>query len=246
MPIHDWTRVKAGIFHDFHHLWIASIRHALNNGVLPPDYYALAEQYGGDRQLDVLTLKFEMNGAPSNATPISAGGVQLATKTPKAKYREQGEAGRYSAIAKSVVIRHVSDHRVIALVEIVSPGNKSGKARFDEFVNKAGELLAAGIHLLIVDLFPPSVRDPEGIHRAIWGDVESGFVFSPERPLTCVSYVGDPIPQAFVEPVGVGDSLPEMPVFLSTETYVSLALEPTYLAAWNEVPPYWRTVVEGN
>lgn len=23
MPIHDWTRVEAGIFHDFHHAWIA-------------------------------------------------------------------------------------------------------------------------------------------------------------------------------------------------------------------------------
>ena len=22
MPIHDWTRVEAGIFHDFHHLVI--------------------------------------------------------------------------------------------------------------------------------------------------------------------------------------------------------------------------------
>lgn len=43
MPIHDWTRVAAGIFHDIHHDWIFTIKHALNQGVLPPDYYALAE-----------------------------------------------------------------------------------------------------------------------------------------------------------------------------------------------------------
>ena len=44
MPIHDWTRVDAGIFHDFHLGWIAEIRHVLNGGLLPPNYYALAER----------------------------------------------------------------------------------------------------------------------------------------------------------------------------------------------------------
>ena len=28
MPIHDWSRVDAGIFHDFHHAWIEQIKRA--------------------------------------------------------------------------------------------------------------------------------------------------------------------------------------------------------------------------
>ena len=44
MPIHDWSRVDAGIFHDFHHAWIEQIKRLLNSGVLPPDHYAMAEQ----------------------------------------------------------------------------------------------------------------------------------------------------------------------------------------------------------
>ena len=35
MPIHDWTRVDAGIFHDFHSAWIAGFRSSLNQEVLP-------------------------------------------------------------------------------------------------------------------------------------------------------------------------------------------------------------------
>ena len=35
MPVHDWTRVDAGVFHDFHNVWIAFLRNALNSGVLP-------------------------------------------------------------------------------------------------------------------------------------------------------------------------------------------------------------------
>ena len=41
MPIHDWTRVDAGLFHAFHQSWSVRIQDALNAGVLPKGYYAL-------------------------------------------------------------------------------------------------------------------------------------------------------------------------------------------------------------
>src|SRR5689334_23707113 len=47
MPVHDWSRVGAGIFHDFHCAWIVEIRNALNGGLLPPDHDAMAEQIIG-------------------------------------------------------------------------------------------------------------------------------------------------------------------------------------------------------
>jgi hypothetical protein len=48
MPIHDWTRVYAGIFHDFHQRWCVRIQDRLNAGVLPPDHYALLEPTSPD------------------------------------------------------------------------------------------------------------------------------------------------------------------------------------------------------
>ena len=56
MPIHDWTRVSAGIFHHFHQQWISAISNALNRGILPPEYYALEEQIAGGFGPDVLVL----------------------------------------------------------------------------------------------------------------------------------------------------------------------------------------------
>ena len=44
MPMHDWTKVEAGIFHAFHHRWISALSDVLNGGRLPADYYALPEQ----------------------------------------------------------------------------------------------------------------------------------------------------------------------------------------------------------
>lgn len=44
MAIHDWTKVDAGIFHDFRHGWTCAIARALNEGLMSPDYYALLER----------------------------------------------------------------------------------------------------------------------------------------------------------------------------------------------------------
>jgi hypothetical protein len=40
-PMHDWSRVTAGVYHDFHNAWITELRNAFNEGLLPTNYYAL-------------------------------------------------------------------------------------------------------------------------------------------------------------------------------------------------------------
>src|SRR5437667_6401948 len=109
MPVHDWTRVDAGIFHHFHHEWISEIARALNRGLLPPDHYALAEQIAGGLGPDVLTLQGPVNGAAAVADPT--GGVALATAPPRVQFRLRAEPDLYAAKAKAVVIRHTSNHR---------------------------------------------------------------------------------------------------------------------------------------
>jgi hypothetical protein len=170
MPVHDWTRVDAGIFHAFHHDWITDISRALNRGVLPPSYYALPEQIAGGLGPDVLTLRRPSSNGTPPITDFPDGGVALAEAPPKVRIRMGVEANRYAAKAKAVTIRHVSSHQVVAMVEIVSPGNKNTQNGLNAFVREAREALATGIHLLIVDLFPPSSRDPQGIHGAVWGE----------------------------------------------------------------------------
>jgi len=94
MPIHDWTRVGAGIFHDFHHAWIEELKRSLNRGVLPPDYYALAEQFAAGFGPDVLTLQGNGNGtplAPGDVGPEAGGrgGVLLAARNSNSPARRK-------------------------------------------------------------------------------------------------------------------------------------------------------------
>lgn len=48
MPVHDWTRVSAGTFHDFHNRLIAHLTEALNTGLLEPAYDAAWNGTPGD------------------------------------------------------------------------------------------------------------------------------------------------------------------------------------------------------
>jgi hypothetical protein len=244
MSVHDWTRVDAGIFHAFHHDWITELSRALNRGLLPPRYYALPEQLAGGLGPDVLTLHRPGGDGASPADEAPQGGVALAVAPPRVRFRMSADANRYAAKAKAVTVRHVSNHRVVAMVEVLSPGNKNNQNGLNAFVRKAHEALAAGIHLLLVDLFPPGPRDPLGIHGAVWGeDCGPDYALPADKPLTCVAYVGGAGAEAFVEPSAVGDPLPEMPLFLTPDTYVPVPLEATYQAAWDGLPAYWRGVL---
>ncbi len=243
MPIHDWARVNAGIFHDFHLGWLAELRRALNGGLLPPDYYALAEQIASGLGPDVITLQQPTNGAPP--APEPKGGIALATAPPQVQFRARAEPDLYAAKAKALAIRHTSDHRVVAMIEIVSPGNKSSRHGLRAFLEKAVEVLRAGIHLLIVDLFPPGPRDPQGLHRAIWDQfIDNEFALPADKPLTLAAYIGGPCPESFVEATAVGAALKDMPLFLTEEVYIPVPLEATYRAAWEAVPSFWRAVLE--
>jgi hypothetical protein len=102
----------------------------------------------------------------------------------------------------------------------VSKGNKSGRKAFDDFVRKAGEFLSRQIHLLIVDLQPPTARDPHGIHGAVWDEVAGQNYLRPaDKPLTLAAYELGAGVRAFIEPVGVGDTLIDMPLYLMADRH---------------------------
>ena len=101
MPIHDWTRVDAGLFHAFHQSWIITLSRALNTGVLPPDYFALPEQSIQGPVPDVLTLKLSSGRDEPNRTAPGFGrgrcpacGTHLVRRAEETSLRAQGRSDR--------------------------------------------------------------------------------------------------------------------------------------------------------
>lgn len=245
MPVHDWSRVFDGAFHAFHHAWIAELQLALNNGILPPDFYAMAEQVAGRAVPDVLTLQTSESTEEHWSADSVTGATAVASAPPRVRRSEMIEPESYASRQRSVVIHHVSDDRIVALIEVLSPGNKSSFKEFRSFLAKAVGSLERGHHLLLIDLHPRTTRDPAGIHAVICtefgGTAEAD---PPDKNLTLVSYDAGPPKISYVEPVAIGDVLTDMPLFLAPGWYVNVPLEDTYQAAYRGVPRRFREVLE--
>ncbi|MDB5391647.1 MAG: hypothetical protein JWM11_7293 [Planctomycetaceae bacterium] len=237
MPMHDWTRVEAGIYHHFHLEWISRITAAVNSR-LPPDYYALAEQFAAGFGPHVLTLR---NDKPDEIITASAA---TTLERPKTKYFQETDSDFYLRKKNSTVIRHVCGDRVVAMIEIVSPGNKNSAHGLRSFLLKVRELLIQKIHLLIIDPFPISQRVPYGLHALVYEDFEDEPVrLTNDKPLSTIAYECDESLRAYLEPFAVGDSLMDMPVFLYPGMYIEVPLEETYMSAWKAVPRRWQEVI---
>jgi hypothetical protein len=257
MPIHDWTRVEAGIFHHFHQRWIGTMTDVLNQRLLPAEFYALAEQQGAGFEPDILTLKANESPEPGGpAGPLAAGssgraagngtgGAGVLMAEPRVRITAETDLEFYRRKQDVVAVRHASGDQLIAVVAVVSKGNKSGRKAFEDFLRKAAELLSHQVHLLILDLQPPTARDPQGIHGAVWDEVAGQPYDRPDdKPLTLAAYQAGTGVRAFIEPVALGDSLIDMPLFLEPGRHVAVPLEETYRLAFESVPRRWRAILE--
>jgi hypothetical protein len=241
MPVHDWTRVSDGTFHDSHYSWVLEIKRALKRGLLPPGYYVMAEQFGGDLG-DPGVLTLQAATAPPEPEGSLAGTATLTESPPVVHARTTIARDSYARLQRSLVIRHTSGDRIVAMIEVLSPGNKSIRHAIRALLDKAVAALDGGIHLLLIDIHPPGPRDPNGgalLHEI--GTEE--YVLDGARPLTVAAYTGGAVVEAFVEHFAVGAPIPKMPLFLTRQNYVYVPLEQTYMGAWEDVPPRYQEVL---
>jgi hypothetical protein len=247
MPLHNWTLVDDGAFHGFHNRWIAGLTITLNRGLLPKGYYADGEQITRDRDPndktipDIITLRrprglFDSVGG-------SEPGVAVLDTPPRS--RRQTELRPVALPKRHIVVRHRSGHQVVALIEIVSPANKDRASRITDFVDKVVNALNAGVHVLVIDVFPPGKHDPHGMHAAVCDRFEPDDTDPPPgEPMLFASYAADIYPKAYIEYAAVGAAAPEVPLFLTPDHHIRVPLEPSYELAWSGTPDVYREVLE--
>src|SRR4051794_38267779 len=103
MPIHDWTRVPAGLFHDFHQSWSIRVKDALNAGRLPKGLVALVEQRAGPWESDVLAI--EAGQASSRTTARTESDVATLDR-PVTRIVRRSAKEVYSGRANRIVVKH--------------------------------------------------------------------------------------------------------------------------------------------
>ena len=253
--IHDWPRV-GGFWHTFHVAWVAEIYRQLNEGVLPDGYYAEAEPQGGfsvESRGDDDAPEF---GGPSDesrfegdvvtlrsAGAAETGGTALAERPPKVRVETPFVAAPPGA--RRVAVRRGRDDRTVALIELASPGNRDGRAKVRAFCDKIEAAVLGGIHVLLIDFFPPNRFAPAGLHGAVAERFGVDYEPPTGEPLCCASYrSAGPATTSFVEPLAVGAAVPTMPLFLTPDRYVDLPLADSYAAAFRPTPAKYRRLLD--
>ena len=136
------------------------------------------------------------------------------------------EPAWYRSRRRTLTIRDEQTHRAVALVLTVTPGDKRTARAWREFVDRTTAMQSAGLHLLILDLFPPPPDEPDA-----------------DR--TLVAYSAGPLKTAYIEPVAVGQLLRDMPLFLTPdgESHVAVPVESTYMAAYSFLGEFYRDIL---
>lgn len=208
----------------------------MNKGVLPSTHYAMTENHHDGRASAFVEFP-ELNAWNDPGEPGSL--RYLDDAPPQVWHRDVCTHPEYAE--KEITIRDSQVHNVVAALRIVASETKRSRYRLNNFVAWVVETLRDGISVVVIDLFPPGPHDPHGIHKAIWDEfIDNDFALSPTKPLTLASYLARPRPEAFVEPTGVRSSLVEMPLFLSSNSYVPVPLEMTYQLSVDSMPAFCR------
>lgn len=145
---------------------------------------------------------------------------------------------------RTLAIRDSSGDRIVARVEIVSRPNKASAHAVNKFVGKAAGALRTGIHVAVIEVFPPGPYDPHGIRGAILEAFGDDDERPQDKPLTFASYAARTAPVAYLQHLAVGDPVPNAPLFLTADHYVELPLAATYAAVIQAIPKERREVIE--
>lgn len=243
MPLHDWTLVSPPSFHDMHQLWLACLRLRMSGGMLPDGYYVHLERHFGRFESDILTLSTppaSRNGTPRGGDGDRGGGVAVAVKRPRAGARLSASPVKQSTLA----VRRVGTDRVVALIELASPSNKDRAASVTAYVEKAKAALEHGVHVVHLDMLPPTPHVPANLSSAIWDAVDGrDYPFDPAKPFAADSFVADRVNEVYANSLGLGDEWPDTPLFLDAETYIELPLAATYAQAFAGIAPGDKTTL---
>lgn len=233
MPVHDWSKVTAGTFHDFHLGWMVGIRSKLNCELLPEGYFAMLEP-----SRPKLDLKTEEDVYASNATRVAIFNSGFDRKVCAIEVISREDKSTKIGLAQFIA-RLMEEWVGGSNVLVVDLHQPTDAAPF-------------GVSTSLCERWngrtpvPFEVEKPFEIVKLRVG-LSNGNV----KP-TMLS----------TQKIGLHSQLPSLAVYLSPAlepasgseideinssrygTNVSLPLEETYMDAWNDLPRRWREVID--
>ena len=232
MPLRDHFHDDSGAlggWSSFHNAWPNTIMRSLNRK-LPARYRALPEvQLGLYAAPDVAT--WERHLSPADAMPPSGNGVATAVWTPPSAAATLDVAAPAQDVFEVRVHEPKSGNRLVAVMELVSPGNKDRPDHRDAFVGKCAAYLQQQVCLAVVDVITErSANLHAQLVRTLGGrpvaPAADGALYATVYRNT---KTGDRWGlDVWAYELAVGAALPTLPLWLSADECVPVELEATY------------------
>lgn len=217
----------------FHSNWATKLADALTERWLPPNYIAEEHaHFGPSVEIDVATFERETSATTAGGSAVAA------TAEPKVWSPPDADGVLPSVFPETFEVRVLSTDtgpKLVAAIELVSPGNKDRPAERRAFAVKCASHLYQGIGVIVVDIV---ANRRANMHNEILRVMEAGDVLllPPEAYLYAVAY--RPLrrgPHDDIDiwrvPLEVGQSLPVLPLGLRADLVIPVDFETTYADA---------------
>jgi hypothetical protein len=215
----------------FHVNWAGAIADTLNETLLPEGYFAEEHAQIGPRvEIDVATFA---NADPSGRQP--GGTVTLSSRVWSPPAPTLVVPAAFADAFEVLIFESAGGSRLVAAIELISPGNKDRAIHRNAFAVKIASYLCRGISVIVIDIV---TSRRENLHNPIMELLGHGPAsqLGPEMPLYAVAYrpvvrdQGEQI-EIWPETLEIGQKLPILPLALDAEQCLPIDLETTYTVA---------------
>lgn len=237
MPLRDHFRPpldRKTAWEGFHSAWPALIVMGLNRQ-LPPRYLAEPRVHlGASMGIDVSAYDEEMSAGSAMRSGVEEGGVAVATAVwapPRPTFTVAADPPDQDEYEVRVFDTW-RDRRLVAAVEIVSPGNKDRPESRRAFVTKCAALLNQRVSVAIVDLV--TTRQCNLYRELLDWIGQADPALTPEPPALYATACrrtrrdGAWHFDSWTDPLALGRPLPTLPLWLADNFAVPLDLEASY------------------
>jgi hypothetical protein len=225
-PRHHWE--------SFHSNWATRIADSLNENWLPPDCIAEESTSAGARvEIDVATFERPTEETQAEDGQSGVATVRRATWTPPAPM--QTVPGVFPDSFEVRVFSTIEGMKLVAAVELISPGNKDRREERRAFAIKCASYLHQGISLAIIDIV---TNRRANLHNELLRllEVDENVDLPAETNLYAAAYHpalrgGQPEIDLWTATFEVGQELPTMPLGLTSDLSVPVDFAATYQEA---------------
>ncbi len=217
----------------FHATWPVMIV-ALLRRQLPPRYFAEPRVHtGASAEIGVATFEDEgddlvAGGAANN----NGGGVATAIWAPPQPALVAVTDLPSQDVYEVLVYDEKRHCRLVAAVEIVSPANKDRPEHRRAFASKCAGLLREHVSVVIVDIVTTRTPNLYGELLDLIGQNDPGLGPEPPAQYTAACRLtkrgNDWLLETWRQPLGLGQPLPTVPLWLADNLAVPLELEESY------------------